>query len=118
MVYHCRFPSIYLEREYDPNNRLLLVEIYVSNKNTNEQNPTLTNKAIDMMDYYLINSSKENIQQDLENIIARIYQISLNNFDKDKLNIINKSIQIIIDNIEPLLQYLEKLQNMKLLIRK
>jgi len=103
----------YLEGEFDSNNRLLIVEIYKSNKDnldSEQKDSSLNNKALDMMGYYLKNSS-ENISQDLENIIARILSISNEQFDKDKLIIINNSIKLILENIEPLLQYIDKMQN-------
>jgi len=102
----------YLDGEFDPNNRLLLVEIYKSNKENLDpvdKDPSLNNKALDMIDYYMQNAG--NIQQDLENIVARIMSISNQPFDKDKLLIVNNSIKIIVDNIDPLLQYIDKMQN-------
>ena len=103
----------YLEKEFDPNIRLMLVEIYKSNKENlkdSEKDPSLNNKALDVMSYYLTNSL-DSIQEDLENIIARILDISNQQFDKEKLIIVNNSIKVIVDNIEPLLQYKEKMQN-------
>ena len=46
-----------------------------------------------------------------ENIIAKILQISNQNFNVTKIPIINNSIQAILDNIEPLLQNIDKMQN-------
>jgi len=99
----------YLDGEFDPNNRLLLVESFKSNKDQLNQDISLNNIDLDTIDYYLKNAG--NIQQDLENIIARIMSISNQPFDKDKLIILNKSIKVIIENIDPLLQYIEKVKS-------
>jgi len=65
----------YLEREFDSNNRFLLIAIYKTNiqnlKNYKKQDDSLNNRALDMVDMYMKNSV-ENIQQDLENIIVTI----------------------------------------------
>jgi len=104
----------YLDKEFDPNNRLLLIAIYKTNKqnlkNYNKHDYSLNNRALDIVDTYMKNSI-ENIQQDLENIIVTILNISNQNFDKEKIKILNNSLNIIIQNIEPLLQYVDKIQN-------
>lgn len=106
--------DFYLGKELDPKIKLLILEVYGSNKDalSNDsytENAELNNKALDMMDSYL-NIPPEKIKQDLENIISKILDISNKPFDLDKLLIVNKSIKVIVDNIEPLLQYIDKMQ--------
>ena len=62
------------------------------------------------MDNYLKNPGMD-IKDNLENIIARSLDISSSKYDITKLDILYYSLKIIIDNIEHLLQYLEKIEN-------
>ena len=62
-----------------------------------------------MVSYFLSNSA-DNFQQELEGIISRILNISAQSFDVEKFKILNDSVRIIINNIEPLIKYLEKMQ--------
>jgi hypothetical protein len=65
----------------------MLVEIYKSNKENlqdSEEDPSLNNEALDMMSYYLKNYA-DRIQEDLENMIAGILDISIKQFYKEKL---------------------------------
>jgi len=109
----------YLEKEFDPKNRLLFIAIYKTNiknlKNYKIQDDSLNNRALDMVDMYMKNSV-ENIQQDLENIIVSILNISNQKFDKKKLTILSNSLNIIIQNIEPLLQYIDKMRNVYIIL--
>lgn len=78
----------YLEKEFDPNIKLLLVEIYKSNiENISTENikATINNKALDVMSNYIENSN-ENIQRDLERVIAKILEISNEDFDIQNLS--------------------------------
>lgn len=101
----------YLEKDFDPINRLLIVDIYKSNKKRDsESDLSINDKALDMIGYYLSNPG-DDIQLELENIIAKLLEISNQNFTKEKLEIVNNTIQTILENIEPLLEYIEKMQN-------
>lgn len=109
-----------LQQEFDPSNRLLLAQIFKSNNRKYAEaeqpeniqiNREINNKVLESVKYYLTYSEKESIQNDLENIISLVLNISSENFYFEKLEVLNQSIETIINNIEPLLQYTDKLQN-------
>ncbi len=107
--------DFYTEKEFDPINKLLIIDIYKSNIENlekfkkNSKDDSLNNKALDMMKTYMENL--DNIQQDLEKIIAIVLNISNQSFNKDKLFILNKAVLIIIENIDSLLQNIDKVRN-------
>lgn len=113
----------YLEREFDPNNKLLLVEIYKSNvaqisgSDSNNSNSNsnaeigINNKSLDLIDSLMTNSNNSlSMAEQLDKIISLIYDISNKKFDNEKMGIMNSAIENIIINIDPYLEYLDKLK--------
>lgn len=117
----------YLQNEFDPYKKLLLVDVYKSNikaqslsgfvKNgivsdeaiNNIADATMNNKVLDMLDALIKNSNE--MEDQLERIISMVLDISAKNFDRNKMQILNNSISQIVKNIDPYLEYIDKLKN-------
>ena len=93
-----------------------MVSIYSSNldevQNGNNQDNSLTNQAINMMDTYFDSVTGEKFLQDYENIITNLLKISNSKLDKENLKLILKILNSIIKNIDPILSDLDKLNNL------
>ena len=107
---------------FDTNQKLLMMSIYSYNNEQDQENNeiivnkdkenALTNKAIDMIGSYFENFNSENFIQNYGNIISNLMKVSNPNLDENNINIIFKILELIIKNIDPILNDLDKLNNL------
>jgi len=94
----------FLEQFFDTSKKLMMMDIYQTNKNSNDMDPAMLNNAIDMVDNLFGDDlTQEMFLQKYESIVSTIITISNQNLDNDKINKIYKILKLIVKNVDPLL---------------
>jgi len=94
----------FLEQYFDASKKLMMMDIYQTNKNSNEMDPAMLNNAIDMVDNLFNDDlTQEMFLQKYESIVSTIITISNQNLDNDKINKIYKILKLIVKNVDPIL---------------
>jgi hypothetical protein len=98
-----------LEQYFEINKKLIIMEIYQTNKKEDEVDPATINKAVDMVETYFDDLSEAKFLENYESIVSTIITISKHELTSEKINKIYKILNLIIMKIDALLSDLSKI---------
>jgi len=103
----------FLEKFFDTSKKLIMMDIYQTNKNSNEMDPAMLNNAINMVDNLFNDDfTQEMFLEKYESIVSTIITISNQNLDNDKINKIYKILKLIMKHVDPLLADSSKIEHL------
>ena len=99
-----------LENYFEESMKLIIMEIYQSNKKEDEIDPLMINKAVDMVETYFDDLSEPKFLENYEIIVSTIITISKNELTSEKINKIYKILNLIMMKIDKILSDLTKIE--------
>ena len=102
----------YTKDIFDITKKLLISKLYETNKISEDVNLNQLNKKVDMINLLFESINQEHFLKEYDIIISTLIIVSNNDFDNDKIDTINKLLNIIVKFIDPLLNSLPKIQNL------
>lgn len=106
----------YTKNIFDIAKKLLIIELYQTNKVNEDVNSTELNNKVDMINLLFENVNQEKFLKEYDVIISTLVNVSSKDFDNDKIDIINNILIVIVKFINPLLNNLPKIQNLYTII--
>ena len=104
--------DFYTKNIFDIPQKLLMNEIYKTNKNKDYVELAAMDKAVDMIDVYFDSIDQKKFITEYDIIISTLIEVSSQEFSDEKIAIIYKILNLIVKFIDPLLNYLPKLQSL------